>query len=111
MHNNRAAAKGLYGVAEDIAGVRLDGYLRLYITDVVSFERQPLAQGVLRQIAGALSIVFGGRTGLAEIFDEFLAFGQLLLFKPKNGTGAFQRKRQAHVCRPDHRVFQDYGSR
>ena len=46
-----------------------------------------------RKVAGTLSVGFGRRTGLTEILDEFLALGQLLLFKPKHSTDTFQGKR------------------
>ena len=68
----------------------LDGHLRLHIADVVSLERQPFICGVLRQITGALTVGLSWRTGLAEIFDEVFAFGQLLLFQSENSPDSLQ---------------------
>ena len=80
----------------------LDGRLGLHVADVVLFERQPPVRGVRRKIAGTLTVGLCGRAGLAEIPDQFLALGQLLLFQPQHRACAFQRKRQAHRCGPDH---------
>ena len=80
----------------------LDGHFGLYIADVVLFESHPLIRGMSRKVAGTLSVGFGRRTGLTKILDEFLALGQLLLFKPKHGTDTFQGKRESHRGCPDH---------
>ena len=58
-----------------------------------------------REVAGTLTVGFRGRTGLAEIFDEFLAFSQLLFFQSQHRTDAFQGKRQSHCGSPDHGAF------
>ena len=83
----------------------LNGHLNLNITDVVPFEGSPLVWSVFRQIAGATAIDLCRRTGLAEILDEFFAFGQFLLSEAQNGTDTFQRQWQAHVSGPDHGAF------
>ena len=80
----------------------LNGHFSLHISDVVLFESQPLIRGVSWKVTGALTVGFCRRTGLTEIFDEFLALGQLLLFKPKHGTDTLKGKRQTHRGSPNH---------
>ena len=70
----------------------LNGHLNLNITDVVPFEGRPLVWSVFRQVAGSTAIGLCRRTGLAEILDEFFAFGQFLLSEAQNGTDTFQRQ-------------------
>ena len=55
-----------------------------------------------RKVAGALTVGFCRRTGLTEIFDEFLVLGKLLLFKPQHGTDSLKGKRQTHRGSPNH---------
>ena len=83
----------------------LDGHFRFHVTEIIGFECFPLLPVMAWQIPGAFTITFAGSTGLAEILDEFFSFGQLLLSETQHGTDAFQRKRQAHVSRPDHGAF------
>ena len=68
----------------------LDGHLRLHIADVVFFKCLPFVRGVFVEIAGALTVGLRWRTGLAEIFDEVFAFGQLLLFQSENSPDSLQ---------------------
>jgi hypothetical protein len=46
-----------------------------------------------RAISRPATIGFCSNAGLAEIFDEVLAFCELLLLKSQHGTDAFQGKR------------------
>ena len=80
----------------------LNAHLRFHVPQVICFEQRPLFRRVLRQVAGATAVCFGGSTGLAEIADQLLAFAQLLLIQRQRRAHAHQRQRQAEVCRPDH---------
>ena len=77
-------------------------HLGLYVTGIIAFEQLPLVRRMEGPVSGALAICLCGQTGLAEVFDELLALGELLLLQTENGTDAFQGKRQAHRGRPDH---------
>ena len=53
-------------------------------------------------VPGALAVGLRGSAGLAEIFDQILALGELLLLKAEHGTDTLQREGQSHRSRPDH---------
>ena len=47
-------------------------------------------------VPGALAIGLCGSAGLAEVFDQILALGELLFLKAEHGTDALQREGQSH---------------
>ena len=82
----------------------LNAHLGLHVAQVVALKGVPFVRRVEGAVPGALAIGLRRRTGLAEEFDQLLAFGQLLLFQPQHGTDTFQGERQAHCGSPDHRT-------
>ena len=89
----------------ELGELPLDAHLGLYITGIVAFEQLPFVRRMEGPVSGALAIRLGGKTGLAEVFDELLALGELLLLQTENDTDTLQGKRQAHCSRPDHRAM------
>ena len=82
----------------------LYAHLRLNITKVVGFEERPFLRGILRAVASSAAVALGRSARRAEILDEFLTLGQLLLVEVQNRADTLQRKRQSHVRRPHHRA-------
>ena len=80
----------------------LDGLLYLHIPAVISFEGGPLVRRVHGQVPGPATVGLRRSTGLAEVFDEVLALGELLFVQTQHGTDALQGERQAHCGGPDH---------
>ena len=70
--------------------LRLNRHFRFHVADVISFEGIPFIRSISRTVAGTAAVALGRCAGLAEVFDEFLALGQLLLLKAENNTDAFQ---------------------
>lgn len=70
--------------------LRLNRHFCFHVADVISFEGIPFIRSVSRTVAGTAAVALGGCARLAEVFDEFLSLGQLLLLKTENGTDAFQ---------------------
>lgn len=71
----------------------LDAHFGFHITDVIALEGFPFLWRMKRAISRPATIGFCSNAGLAEIFDEVLAFCELLLLKSQHGTDAFQGKR------------------
>ena len=82
----------------------LDAHLGLHVAQVVALEGVPFVRRMEGAIPGALAVCLRGSAGLAEEFDQLLAFGQFLLFQPQHGTDTLQGERQAHCGSPDHRA-------
>ena len=74
----------------------LDAHLGLHVAQVVALEGVPFVRCVEGAVPGALAIGLRRRTGLAEEFDQLLAFGQFLLFQPQHGTDTLQGERLSH---------------
>ena len=70
----------------ELGELPLDAHLGLYVTGIVALEQLPLVRRMEGPVSGALAIRLGGKTGLAEVFDELLALGELLLLQTENGT-------------------------
>ena len=71
----------------------LDAHFNFYIADVIALEGFPFLRRMKKSISRPATIGFRSSAGLAEIFDEVLAFCELLLLKSQHGTDAFKGKR------------------
>ena len=78
--------------------------LGFHVADIIFFEGFPLVRCVEWMVPCATAIYLRRSAGYGEIFDELLSLGELLFLKAEDDTDAFQRKRQSHCGRPDHRA-------
>ena len=74
----------------ELGQLLLDAHLGLHVAQVIPFEGFPLIRRVEGAVPGALAVGLRRSAGLAEEFDQVLALGELLLFKPQHRADAFQ---------------------
>ena len=73
----------------------------LNVAGVVFLEQFPFFWSMKRKVPRASAIRLRRLAGTAEVFDQFFAFLQLLLFETKHSTNTIQPQRQTVVCCPN----------
>ena len=58
----------------ELGELLLDAHFGLYVTGIVALEQLPFVRCMEGPVSGALAIRLGGKTGLAEVFDEIFTF-------------------------------------